>query len=106
MGDPVDLADLVDNRGILVKPVNFVKNVVISHPPPKTPPSCTQNLRPVNPVNNVIRTTRINRVNEVSIVNKVISKPSRKRPVQQRLLQRLKRRQLPLVERGETLGFG
>ena len=56
--------------------------------------------KPVNPV------TLVNRVIPVILVNNVISQLPRKRLVQQRLLQRLQRGVLPLVEAGEALGFG
>jgi len=48
----------------------------------------------------------VNPVSKVTIVNTVIAQPSRKRLVQQRLLQRLQRGELLPIEAGEALGCG
>lgn len=59
---------------------------------PATPLTCV-NVFPVTPVT------------PVNMVNPVISQPSRKRLMQQRLLQRLQRGELALVDGGQALGF-
>ena len=78
MGDLVDLVDLVD----------LIENTSI-----------------VGKENNPVKlATPAKSVNAVIPVSKVTSQPSLKCPVQQRLLQRRKQGELPLVDAGEALG--